>query len=54
MFGQKIDDHLTMLQRVVALLRDLILATLGLLTSVIVYYGGNPRQPKCFGLDETS
>ena len=48
MFGQKIDEHLTMLQRVVALARDLILATVAILTSAIVYYGGNPTKLTAF------
>jgi hypothetical protein len=42
MFGEKIDDHITMLQRVVALLRDLILGVVILITAMIVSYGGDP------------
>ena len=44
MFGKKIDDEITMLQRIVALLRDLVLATVALLTGIIIYYGGNPAK----------
>jgi hypothetical protein len=41
MFGERIDGHITMLQRVVALLRDLILGVTLAITCVIVYFGGN-------------
>ena len=42
MFGQKIDDRITMLQRTVALVRDLVLAVVAGLTALIVAYGGDP------------
>lgn len=41
MFGDLIDGHITMLQRVVALLRDLILGVTLAITCVIVYFGGD-------------
>lgn len=42
MFGEKIDANITMLQRVVALLRDVILGVTIAITCLIVYLGGNP------------
>jgi hypothetical protein len=44
MFNQQIDDFITMSQRIIALLRDLIIGVIAVLTAVIVYYGGNPTQ----------
>jgi hypothetical protein len=42
MFGDTIDNHITMLQRVVALMRDLVIAVVAGLTALIVAYSGNP------------
>jgi hypothetical protein len=42
MFGEKIDNQIKMLQRVVALLRDLVLAVVAGLAAVIVAFGGDP------------
>ena len=44
MFGERVDAHIAMLQRVVALLRDLVVAVLAGLTAVIVAYGGDPTK----------
>jgi hypothetical protein len=44
MFGEKADNHITMLQRLVALVRDLVLAVVAGLTAVIVAYGGDPTM----------
>jgi hypothetical protein len=44
MFGGKIDNHITMLQRMVALTRDLVIAAVAALTSAIIYYGGEPAK----------
>lgn len=44
MFGDKLDSRITMLQRVVALLRDLLLGVVALLTTVIVALGGTPEK----------
>lgn len=44
MFGTKVDNEITMLQRVVALFRDLILGVVLLITCVIVYFGGDSSK----------
>ena len=49
MFGDRIDGHITMLQRIVALTRDLVIAVVTILTSVVIYLGGD--QSKLNSLD---
>lgn len=44
MFGTRIDNEITMLQRVVALLRDLVLGVTVALTCVIIYFGGDTSK----------
>src|SRR5436189_6447307 len=44
MFGEKIDSHITMLQRVVALTRDMIIGLGAALTAAILYFGGDPTK----------
>jgi hypothetical protein len=44
MFTETIDDWISMLQRIVALIRDLILGVVALLTIIIIYYGGDPTN----------
>lgn len=44
MFGEKIDNNITMLQRTIALLRDVILGVTIAITCVIVYFGGDPSH----------
>jgi hypothetical protein len=44
MFGESFDTHITMTQRVVALIRDLVLIAVVLLTVVITYFGGDPAN----------
>jgi hypothetical protein len=44
MFGERIDGQITMLQRIVALLRDLILVVTVAITCVIVYFGGDSSK----------
>jgi hypothetical protein len=44
MFGERLDGHITMLQRLVALLRDLILGVTLALTCLIVYFGGDSSK----------
>jgi hypothetical protein len=48
MFGEKIDYSITMLQRIVALLRDLILGVVVLITALIVINGGDPSKLDTF------
>jgi hypothetical protein len=43
-FNDKIDSRITMAQRIVALLRDLVLIVVAILTSFIIYYGGDPGK----------
>lgn len=50
MFGEKMDSYITMLQRIVALVRDLVIAVVAILTSVIVYFKGElPKTLNAFG-----
>jgi hypothetical protein len=44
MFGEPIDTQITMLQRIVSLLRDLILGVTVVITCVIVYFGGDATK----------
>src|SRR6266542_5069897 len=44
MFGEKIDNNITMIQRLVALMRDLVITIIAGLTTVIIYFHGNPTQ----------
>ena len=44
MFSERVDGHITMLQRIVALLRDLVLGVTITLTCIIVYFGGDPSK----------
>ncbi len=44
MFSERIDSHITMLQRMVALFRDLILGVVLVITSLIVYLGGDSSK----------
>jgi hypothetical protein len=44
MFGDKMDAHITMLQRIVALVRDLVIAVVAALTALIIAYGGDPAS----------
>jgi hypothetical protein len=48
MFGKEIDDHITMLQKIVALLRDLVLILVVALTAVIFFFGGDPKSMNTF------
>jgi hypothetical protein len=44
MFSPKIDEFITMLQRLIALLRDVLLGIVILLTSIIIFFGGDPSK----------